>query len=70
MIQSHEELNEINGQSVQREIVSRETNEVYPVISTSLGKDTVEFTTDRGVFSFKNTDNDVFGDDTYFVRKV
>lgn len=70
MIQSTEELNEINGQAVQREIVNKVTGEVSPVLATAFGDGVVEFTTEDTVIQFENKGDNTFEDNMYLVREV
>lgn len=68
--QTHEELVAQTGQATQREIINKETGERYEVTSTSLGEDTVEFTSAIGVISFKNNKDNIFEDEIYLVQEV
>lgn len=68
--QTHEEMTSLNGQATQRELVNKETGEVMPVTATAFGEGVVEFTTEQGIFSFENKEDNTFEDEVYLVREV
>ena len=68
MIQDN--LAEVNGQAVQREVVNKATGEVFPVTGTIFGDGVVEFMTEEETFSFENKNDNTFETELYLVREV